>query len=172
MIFHKDKKYKIDPNTAGTALEHIFAACGQAPNTIPFDKLALRRKVDLQIYDRLLFITGLMLLITFLSPLAIVPAAGLMEHFSASKAAVTADYVKNDLLFLELTGDGILYQSAYLETKDGQKLPAVSYDAQNKLICFPYLENTEAEVYIPIEGKKALHLLLTPCSETEKLRQH
>lgn len=163
MFFRKNKKYEMDMDAANAALRNIFAACDQAPNTIPFDKLILRQKVNIAVYNRLLLLTGLVLILTFLSPLAIVPAANMMEQiFVPQPVTLIDDYVKDNLLYLQLTGDNVIYKDAYFETPEGQKQYAVSYDIREQIICFPFLQNTELNIYIPIEGDDTLHLLLSP----------
>ncbi len=80
MFFKKRNVYEIDMIQANNTLQNVFAACNQAPNTIPFDKLVLRNQLDTKIYNRLLIITSIALLFTFLSPLFIVPASEMMDH--------------------------------------------------------------------------------------------
>lgn len=163
MFFHKNKKYEMDIDTANAALQNILAACNQAPNTIPFDKILLRQKADTKPYNRLIVFTALLLLLTFLAPLAIVPIATKLEsHFTSESAVLINDYLKDNVLYLQFTGDNILYEQAYMESADGERIHILSYDADKGLICFPYAGDKEFNIYIPMEGKPALHFLLTP----------
>lgn len=159
----KQKTYQMDIDTANSTLQNIFAACDQAPNTIPFDKLVLRQKVNTRIYNRLLTATAIILLLTFLSPLIIVPASHMMEDlFTPTPVVLLNDYLENDTLYLQLAGDNILYEEAYLETLDGEKIYAITYDAGKQIIGFPYIGENESNIYIPIKGSDPLHLLLSP----------
>lgn len=163
MSFMKKKKYEMDIDRANSTLQNIFAACDQAPNTIPFDKLLLRQKVNTQIYNRLLTVTAVILLLTFLCPLIIVPASNMMDGlFTPTPVVLLNDYLEDDTLYLQLAGDNILYEEAYLETLDGEKLYAITYDAGKQIIGFPYIEESESNLYIPIKGSEPLHLLLSP----------
>ena len=83
MFFRKNKIYKMDPGQANSALQNIFAACDQTPNTIPFDKLLLRQKLNTRKYDILLCVIALALFFTFLSPLVIVPLSQSVEQMTA-----------------------------------------------------------------------------------------
>ena len=64
MFFSKNSKYEMNKETANAALQNVFAACDKAPNTIPFDKLLLREKLNTHIYDRLVVLVLLLLLFT------------------------------------------------------------------------------------------------------------
>lgn len=41
---HKKYEYNIEMDVANKMLQNVFEAVGQAPNRIPLDKLALRKK--------------------------------------------------------------------------------------------------------------------------------
>lgn len=163
MFFHKKKTYEINMEQANAMLQNVFAACNQAPNTIPFDKLALRQKINIKPYNRLIMVTAIALLLTFISPLCIVPAANVMDAlFTPEPIALLDDYVVDNILYLQLTGDGILYEEAYMETTTLEKHYATSYDAKEKLIGFPLINNCETNIYIPTKHGDTLHLLFSP----------
>ena len=46
MFFHKKNRYELDMTTANNALQNILSSCNQPVNTIPFDKLVLRKKSE------------------------------------------------------------------------------------------------------------------------------
>ena len=54
MFFHKKNRYELDMTTANNALQNILSSCNQPVNTIPFDKLVLRKKVNAASYNRLI----------------------------------------------------------------------------------------------------------------------
>ena len=117
MFFHKKNRYELDMTTANNALQNILSSCNQPVNTIPFDKLVLRKKVNAASYNRLIVATTLIFVLTFLSPLAIVPLSEMTEKLLAPTPAVlTLDYVENNILSLKFTGDNILYEEAFMET--------------------------------------------------------
>ncbi len=163
MSFRKPKTYQMDIDKANSTLQNVFAACDQAPNTIPFDKIVLRQKVNTRIYNGLLTATALFLLLTFFAPFFIVPASHMMEDILAPQPVVLLnDYLDGDILYLQLAGDNILYEEAYLETLDGRKESAVTYDERKQLIGFPYIGDSESNIYIPIKNSEPLHLLFSP----------
>ena len=58
MFFHKKNRYELDMTTANNALQNILSTCNQPVNTIPFDKLVLRKKVNAASYNRLIVATA------------------------------------------------------------------------------------------------------------------
>lgn len=162
MFFSKKKIYQMDMEQANTALQNIFAACNQAPNTIPFDKLVLRRQLNTGIFKRLIVITAMTLLLTFLSPLIIVSVANALDPVSTPVTVeLLNDYRTEDILYLEFSHGNVLYEEAYLETADGNIIYALSYDASTNTIAFPYIADAECNIYIPVADGQPLHFLLS-----------
>lgn len=162
MFFRKKNKYELDMTTANNALQNILSTCNQPVNTIPFDKLVLRKKINAAAYNRLILATAIAFVLTFLSPLIIVPLSGLNAKLFAPKPAeLTLDYVENNILSLQFTGDNILYSEAYMETLSGEIIEPLSVDASKGTISFPFLSE-EANIYIPVRNDSPIHLLFTP----------
>ncbi len=162
MFFSKKNIYQMDMEQANTALQNIFAACNQAPNTIPFDKLVLRRQLNTGIYKRLIMITVIALFLTFLSPLIIVPVASVLDPVSTPVTVeLLNDYRTDDVLYLEFSHGNVLYEEAYLETADGDIVYALSFDVSTNTIAFPYIADAECNIYIPVAEGQPLHFLLS-----------
>ena len=141
MFFHKKNRYELDMTTANNALQNILSTCNQPVNTIPFDKLVLRKKVNAASYNRLIVATAVIFVLTFLSPLVIVPLSEFNEKmFAPAPAELTLDYVENNVLSLKFTGDNILYDDPFL--------------------------SEEANIYVPVKNGETLHLLFTPDNVT------
>lgn len=162
MFFHKKNRYELDMTTANNALQNILSTCNQPVNTIPFDKLVLRKKVNAASYNRLIVATALIFALTFLSPLAIVPLSELNARlFSPTPAVLALDYVEDNILSLKFTGDNILYEEAFMETMSGEIIAPLSVDSSKGVINFPFLSE-EANIYVPVKNGEPLHLLFTP----------
>jgi len=162
MFFSKKKVYQMDMKQANEALQNIFAACNQAPNTIPFDKLILRKQLNTGLYKRLIVITALTLVLTFISPLAIVPLCNILSPAESYKTVnLLDDYRDGDILYLTFSQGNVLYGEAYLETAEGEIIPALSYDAETNTIAFPYIADEECNIYIPVKDSLPLHFLLS-----------
>jgi len=166
-IFNKRKHtqtYTMDVNTANETLQNVFLACNQPPNTVPFDKLLLRRKLNTRHYTICICIILLFLVLTFLSPFVFM-------HHSVSKIVtvngyhssiiVVDHYLKKDYFCLVLSGKGIDYADAYLTDSSGQKMSPSSFDVLKGHIVFPY-DGKEVQIYIPSDDGTTLHLLLSP----------
>ena len=166
MFIHKKNRYELDMTTANNALQNILSSCNQPVNTIPFDKLVLRKKVNAASYNRLIAATALLFVLTFLSPLAIVPLSELSETlFVPAPAELTLDYVENNILSLQFSGDNILYKEAFMETLSGEIIEPLSVDVSQGVISFPFLSE-EANIYVPVKGGETIHLLFTPDEAT------
>lgn len=166
MFFHKKNRYELDMTTANNALQNILSTCNQPVNTIPFDKLVLRKKVNAASYNRLIAATAVIFVLTFLSPLIIVPLSELTGKLLVSTPPeLTLDYVENNILSLQFTGDNILYTEAYMETVSGEIIAPLSVDASQGVISFPFLTE-EANIYVPVKNGETLHLLFTPDNVT------
>ena len=162
MFFHKRNKYQLDMNTANNALQNILSTCNQPVNTIPFDKLVLRKKINAASYNRLIAATAVIFVLTFLSPLIIVPLSELNEKlFAPAPAELTLDYVENNVLSLRFTGDNILYSESFMETLSGDIIKPLSVDPATGTVNFPFLSE-EANIYIPVKNSETIHLLFTP----------
>lgn len=163
MFYNKVPKYQMNMDVANTALQNILNTCNQSPNTIPFDKLILRQKLNTRIYDRILLIISILLFLTFASPLIVVPVSTLAENiFVAKPVEILGNYVEDDTIYFELTGDNILYHDAYMITESGEQYSALSYDQKEQIICFPYFTNQEINFFIPVKNDTTIHLLLSP----------
>ena len=166
MFIHKKNRNELDMTTANNALQNILSSCNQPVNTIPFDKLVLRKKVNAASYNRLIAATALLFVLTFLSPLAIVPLSELSETlFVPAPAELTLDYVENNILSLQFSGDNILYKEAFMETLSGEIIEPLSVDVSQGVISFPFLSE-EANIYVPVKGGETIHLLFTPDEAT------
>ena len=166
MFFHKKNRYELDMTTANNALQNILSTCNQPVNTIPFDKLVLRKKINAASYNRLIVATAVIFVLTFLSPLAIVPLSELSETlFVPAPAELTLDYVENNILSLQFSGDNILYKEAFMETLSGEIIEPLSVDVSQGVISFPFLSE-EANIYVPVKGGETIHLLFTPDEAT------
>ena len=166
MLFNKKAKYEMDMEIANATLQNILAACDKAPNTIPFDKLILRQKFNSKVYTLPITIMISTLFLTLIAPLFIVPISGYLDRqFPPEEIHLVEDYVKDNVLHLKFSeNDRILYHAVYLETLDGQSIESLSYDMKEGVICFPYYDYTESNIYIPLYNGETLHFLISPIS--------
>lgn len=157
------KKYALDMRSADTALQNVFAAVGQTPNSVPFNKLVLRQKAVLKPYNILLAVTICLLLLT-----AIVP---LFFYFNRGKAptgfltlgehSATTEEITLELLPAHIMVD---MEASKLVTMSGETYPAISYDYETHTITFPYC-GEECNIYVAADDGSSLQLVFTPTEE-------
>lgn len=161
MLFNKPNKYKLNMDDANQVLQNILETQQQPKNTVPFDKLVLRGRVNMRFYNTFLIVLLITLLLTVVAPFTIVPAAQTLLYPTGTITLVD-DYLKDGCLYLQVEGTHILYKDAYLVTTDGENHSVISYDKQTGTLCFPYLDDTESNIYIPVKGRNPLHILISP----------
>lgn len=160
MGFHINRKYKLNPETADAALKNVLEACDRPPNTVHSGKLALRQKLNACLHNRPLILAAALLLMTFVLFLGIVLMTGLPDRKGTSlPVALINDYVEDGSLYLELSGDNILYAEAWMTAVDGEKIPGV-YNESTGLISFPFPDSGEYNIYIPVKHGDPFQLLL------------
>lgn len=162
MNFHRNNKYKLNQETADAALQNILAACDRPPSTISSDELILQQKRNTRLHVRLHVLIAIALLLAFLLPLIIVPEAAklLDRQGTLEPAALVNDYVENGSLYLELSGDNILYEEAWMTSLDDEIISG-TYDESTGLISFPFPDSGDYNIFIPVEDDDPFHLLLT-----------
>lgn len=163
MLTDKKETYQIDQDTANAALQNILAACDKEPNTIPLEKLSRRYEKNTLLCSVMLVLTGILFLLTLLLPLYLPTLLTFARpYFAPAPVALVNDHVEEGILYLEFTGDHILYEQAYMKTNDGRTEKVFSYDAQAGIIAFPYYADVESNIYIPVMDGEVLQFLVTP----------
>lgn len=161
--FSKKKKYSLNDQMANEMLQNVFAACDREPNTIPFDKLILRRKISTRAYTFGMTVTTIILAITFLLPLAFPPTKATVTNLGNNndKLKITSHRVDENLFYLDLEDIEIDTETSYMLTADGELYYPTSFDSSTDTVVFPYL-NQEVNIYIYDTEGNLLQLLLTP----------
>lgn len=161
MRFHRKNKYKMDISSANQILQNVLAAQSHSASRVPFDKLVLRGKINMRFCNQFLVILIAIFFITCIAPLMIISHARTAEPRTGS-VQLEEHYLKDQCLYLHVSGEYIDYGEAYLETTAGERHYTVSYDEENGILCFPYFNDTESNIYIPAKGVSPLHILITP----------
>lgn len=164
-LFHKKNSntYSIDLNTANEALQNVFAACEQPPNTIPFDKLVLRQRANTKSFTIGKYISIGFILLLFIMPFVFPHSPAKITQSSGSKAHFTIEdhYVSDSTFTLVLSGDEIDYSSCYaIDAEQVTYLP-VSSTPSAHTISFPYI-GKEINLYIYNNEGQYMQLLLSP----------
>ncbi len=160
-MFRKKKPIELDIELADATLQNIFEACDLPPNTIPFDKIVLRQKINTVYFQACILFCIRLLIITLLAPLPFI----LINHHNqkqptSNTISIEKDYLKDDIIYFKLSV-AVDPTASYLTASDGSTLEPVSYDSLTKTIAFPYLD-TEASIYLKTPDDVSAVVLVTP----------
>ncbi len=162
-MFRQKNKYTMNPEAASATLQKVFDSVEKVPNNVPFDKLLLRKKPTTIFFDYHVFVCILLLVITLAAPVFVVPLASFTGSFiSAEPVRLDSHHRSGDMIYLTFTGDNIDPDNAYLVTTDGTVYEPLSYDYKTQTFKFPFIEDQESNIYIPVADADSLHFLLTP----------
>lgn len=149
-MFRRNKVYSINKKAANEALQNVFAACEQTPNTQSLDALLFKNIANTTLVKTGKWISIALMILVLLSP-GVFYVAG-KEH----KAAVHKPDIKvvnhyldkeNECFVMELSGTGIYYEGIYAKTEDGAVIYPIetSPDGIVKL----HFESGTLNIYIP-----------------------
>lgn len=117
----KSRKYDMDLETANQTLQNVFAACNQKPNTIPFEKIILRKKAKTAFVIGCKYVSLLFLILVLLSPLCFYSNDfQVYDDSGISKPIIVeAHYFENDCFTIKFKGDNIDYDNISIMDEGG-----------------------------------------------------
>lgn len=149
--------YKIDNKKADEMLQNVFRATGQAPNTVPFDKLLLRQKAKIGnlMTARVIAITALVLIV--LCPVFFRPALK-----DVHGPEIAGDSLEQDVLSITVTDKdtGVFFEGIYAKDDDGSIVKPSSFDKDKSVVKFEHPEKS-LNIYIPDNAGNVTHALFT-----------
>ena len=160
-MFQKKKSIQLDIELADATLQSIFEACDLSPNSIPFDKIVLRQKVETIYFNTCILFCIPFLLVTLLAPIPFL----LINHHNQKQAAsnsirIEKDYLDEDIIYFKLSV-AVDPNACHLILSDGSFIEPMSYDNLTKTIAFPY-PDTEASIYMETPNDVSAVVLVTP----------
>lgn len=159
-----NKKYALDIASADSALQNIFAAVGQTPNSVPFNKLVLRQKAVLKPYNIMLTICILLLVFTALCPLCFYvgkPSASMPGYVTLGTHSATEEEICLEILPPYMMVD---LNASQLITVSGKTYAPLGYNYDTHTIAFPY-PGEECNIYIYCDNDASLQLVFTPTQQ-------
>lgn len=157
----KKHKYTMNMDAANATLQNVFASCDKEPNSIPFDKIVLRTKLNTRSYTILLVIFILLLAITLSLPLIFHSSLYHISRKPGSSLVLEEHYQEDGLLYFILSGDTVFPQDSYLLDEKGNEQAPINYNEETNTLIFDF-PDAEVNIYISDSEGNYLHLLVTP----------
>ena len=138
-------------------LQNVFKAAGQAPNTVPFDKLLLRQKAKIGNLIAARMTAAVFLVFICICPLFFRPALK-----DVTGPEIVKDSLENDVLSITLTdrGTGVYFEGVYAKEDDGTIVKPSLTDSDKSMIEFEHPEKS-LNIYIPDYAGNTTHALFT-----------
>ena len=149
-MFRRNKTYSINRKAANEALQNVFAACDQTPNTQSLDALLFKN-----IANTTLVKTGKWLSVGLLVLILLSPTVFYLAGQNAQKAphktdiTITDHYLdkENERFVMILSGTNIDYDGIYAKKEDGSLLFPVETDPDG-VVKF-HFESGTLNIFIP-----------------------
>ena len=158
----KSHKYDMDLETANQTLQNVFAACNQKPNTIPFEKIVLRKKAKTAAVVACKYISLLFLILVLLSPFCFYNNDfRVYDNSGISKPIIVeAHYYENDCFTIKFRGDNINYDEiSVVDESDTVSAPDEIIKPESTIRI--YQPHGTLNIYVPDYNGNTLHAVLS-----------
>ena len=149
-MFRRNKTYSINRKAANEALQNVFAACDQTPNTQSLDALLFKNIANTTLVKTGKWMSVALLVLVLLSP-SVFYMAGKNAEKAPHKADITVvnHYLDkdNECFVMELQGSDIYYDGIYAKKEDGSIIYPVQTDPSG-VVKF-HFESGTLNIYIP-----------------------
>ncbi len=149
-MFRRNKVYSINKKAANEALQNVFAACEQTPNTQSLDALLFKNIANTTLVKLGKWLSVALLILILLCPLVFYTAGRQAdEKMHKTDITVTGHHLdENDQCFvMTLSGTDINYEGIYAKKEDGSVIYPISTD-HNGTVKF-HFESGTLNIYIP-----------------------
>ena len=149
-MFRRNKIYSINRKAANEALQNVFAACEQTPNTTSLDALLFKNIANTTLVKVGKWTSVALLVLILLSP-SVFYVAGKNEEGKVHRTniEVTDHYLdeENGCFVMMLRGDDIDYDAIYAKKENGAVIYPLETDEQG-IVKFRFEEGT-LNIFIP-----------------------
>ena len=149
-MFRRNKVYSINKKAANEALQNVFAACEQEPNTQSLDVLLIKNIANTTLVKTGKWMSIVLLILVLLCPMVFYMAGkdqGAGPH--KTDITVTSHYLdqENECFVMTLEGSDINYDGIYAKKDDGSVIYPVETD-RNGIVKF-HFESGTINIFIP-----------------------
>ncbi len=149
-MFRRNKVYSINKKAANEALQNVFAACEQTPNTQSLDALLFKNIANTTLVKVGKWLSIALLVLILFCPVVFYMAGkeqATQDHRTNIK--VTGHYLdeENGCFVMQLSGDDIDYEGIYAKKENGSVIRPVETD-ENGTVKFRF-ESGTLNIFIP-----------------------
>ncbi len=149
-MFRRNKIYSIDKKAANEALQNVFAACEQTPNTQSLDALLFKNIANTTLVKVGKWLSIALLVLILFCPVVFYMAGKeqtTQDHRTNIK--VTGHYLdeENECFVMQLSGDDIDYDGIYAKRENGSVIRPIETD-ENGTVKFRF-ESGTLNIFIP-----------------------
>ena len=148
-MFKRNKIYSINKKAANEALQNVFAACEQTPNTKSLDALLIKNIANTTLVKIGKWMSVALLILILFCPLVFYMAGKDAQDLTKkTDIKVTRHYLDedNECFVMELSGSDIYYEGIYAKKDDGSIIYPV--EASDGTVKF-HFENGTINIFIP-----------------------
>ena len=149
-MFRRNKIYSINKKAANEALQNVFAACEQTPNTQSLDALLFKNIANTTLVKLGKWLSIALMLLILMCPLVFYMAGkDQQEKSHETDITVTSHYLdqENECFVMTLEGSDIDYDGIYAKKDDGSVIYPVETD-RNGTVKF-HFESGTINIFIP-----------------------
>ena len=149
-MFRRNKIYSIDRKAANEALQNVFAACEQTPNTQSLDVLLFKNIANTTLVKLGKWLSVALLVLIMLCPLVFYIAGKQHEDVRGkTDIKVTEHYIDeaDQCFVMTLSGDDIYYEGIYAKKEDGSVIYPLSVEPDGTVRF--HFESGTLNIYIP-----------------------
>lgn len=150
------KKYSMNYDEAQDTLQSIFDACDVSHNTVPFDKIMLKSRIEVRPISHVKHIAILFLILVIISPLTFKKNKDFtVLNNGFRQPLIVSDHQLFDYSFsMTVKGSGIIYSEIKAIKDNGAIIFPESIDEETGVIVFPY-DGDALSICVPnIDGYK------------------
>ena len=149
-MFRRNKTYSINKKAANEALQNVFAACEQAPNTQSLDALLFKNIANTTLVKLGKWLSVALFVLILLCPVVFHTVGKQKKEVSGrTDITVKEHYIdeNNQWFVMTLSGDNINYEGIYAKKEDGSVIYPASTDPDGTVRF--HFESGTLNIYIP-----------------------
>ena len=149
-MFRRNKIYSINRKAANEALQNVFAACEQTPNTQSLDALLFKNIANTTLVKLGKWLSVALLVLILLCPIVFYTAGKQgIDGNSRTDITVTEHHIdiKDQCFVMTLSGDNIYYEGIYAKNEDGSVIYPLSVEPDGTVRF--HFESGTLNIYIP-----------------------